>query len=68
MDSSSKPNDKTKSAQSDAHPDALSGWGALAGAAAGALIGVFFHKALALAIGLGVTGWIVGALVDRSRQ
>ncbi|MFT3867411.1 MAG: hypothetical protein QM715_02825 [Nibricoccus sp.] len=68
MDSSTKPNDKAKPAQSDAHPDALSGWGALVGTAAGALIGVFFHKAVALAIGLGVTGWIVGALIDRSRR
>lgn len=68
MDSSSKPNDKAKSAQSDAHPDALSGWGALIGTGAGALIGAFFHQALALAIALGAMGWIVGALIDRSRR
>lgn len=67
MKSSLNSSDDQKPNQST-HHDALSGWGALGGIAIGALIGLFFHKVLVLAIGLGVTGWLAGALIDRSRE
>jgi uncharacterized membrane protein len=67
MTSSPNSNDKQKSAPAE-HHDAWSGWGAIIGAAAGLLIGLFFHQAFLLGIALGTTGWLVGAFVDRARR
>ncbi len=48
--------------------DAWSGWGAVIGTASGIVIGLFFHRTIALGAGLGITGWLAGGLIDRSRQ
>lgn len=67
MNTSPKSNDQQKS-DPHAHHDALSGWGTIIGAVAGALIGLFCDRVILLGSVLGATGWIVGALIDRSRR
>jgi hypothetical protein len=59
--------EKEKSGQAG-HHDAWSGWGIIIGTVTGIIIGLFVGQALLLGVGLGVLGWIVGALVDRSRR
>jgi uncharacterized membrane protein len=67
MDTSPKSNDQQKT-QPPEHEEALSGWGAIIGAAIGIVIGLFFDKAIFLGTVIGVTGWLGGAIVDRSRR
>jgi uncharacterized membrane protein YoaK (UPF0700 family) len=67
MESSSQKSSASKDNQ-NAEKGALSAWAGLIGAVAGALIGVFFGKAIVLGIALGVIGWLVGAFIDRSRM
>ena len=49
-------------------PGALPAWGLIAGAAAGALIGLFFHRALVGALIVGSLGWAIGAILDRRHR
>ena len=49
------------------HVSAFTGWGLIGGAALGVAVGIFTRHWLAWTIGVAVIGWIVGALIDRSR-
>ncbi len=48
--------------------DAWSGWGCLIGAILGLTIGLGFGRPVVLGFASGAVGWLVGALVDRSRR
>ncbi len=67
MNPSSKSSDQSKTDHSH-DADAWSAWACIIGIALGVIIGLFFGKALVLGAGLGTMGWIVGALIDRSRR
>jgi divalent metal cation (Fe/Co/Zn/Cd) transporter len=43
-------------------------WGTLAGALVGAGLGIFIGHWLAWAVMLAVVGWLVGAVIDRTRR
>ena len=46
---------------------AFTGWGLVGGAVLGVVIGLFTRHWLAWTIGVAFIGWIIGALIDRSR-
>lgn len=67
MPSSSPNNDINKKTTSH-ESGALPAWGAIAGGAVGALIGLIFGKALIGAFILASIGWVGGALVERAKR
>ena len=46
---------------------AFSGWGAIIGIGTGLVIGLFTRQWVVWTVTLGVAGWIIGGLIDRSR-
>lgn len=68
MSSSTKPNDNDNQPRSASDDGASAAWGLMGGALAGALIGVFFGKAILGGFTLGSLCWIVGALIDRAKR
>jgi len=67
--SSSSSSESAKSQPVRKHdPGAYAAWSLILGAALGAGIGALFHATLLAALVLGTIGWLVGALVDRSRH
>ena len=48
--------------------NAWSGWACIIGIVLGLAVGVFFAHAILFGIALGAVGFVVGAVVDRSRR
>lgn len=68
VSSQTKPNDNDNQQPSASDDGASAAWGLMGGALVGALIGVFFGKAILGGFTVGVIGWIGGALIDRARR
>lgn len=59
---------KTEKAEVSNDSGAYAAWGAFAGLLAGAGLGFFTGRILVCVILLGLTGWLIGAFVERARR
>lgn len=57
----------SSSRQPQPDPTAFAGWGGLVAAVLGLIIGLFTRHWAGWTVGLGLVGYFVGAIVDRSR-
>ena len=58
---------KNSSPSSTNEPTSFIGWGTLIGAGLGLGIGLFTRHWIQWTLAIGILGWLVGALIDRSR-